>query len=783
MRQYILQTMNYMNRIGFLLAFLFVAHLTSAQVIISGQISKANNENLENVPVYLGGDIEDATLTGADGTYQFTVPAQGNYTVTPYHNGNILNGVSTYDLILMGLLLGDSISFETPYQYIAADIDRSGGVDLQDTLLLRSALLFGIDEFPNNTSWRFIDAAFVFPNPSDPFATAFPDSVVINNLTEDLSNVDFVGVKIGDVSQSGVCVLSVNPCDISCGHIIGNVFHDLNENCLLESSESGLKYWQVKVEGDYTAYGTTNELGDYSIPIFPGEYTVSLIPYNELWEACQISHLVTIEMDGEEVVNFPVKSLVDCPAMVVDIGTPFLRRCFPSKYYVEYCNQGTVTASDASVEVCLDTFLTFLGSSIPHTALGGNVYSFEVGDLEINECGNFIIDVEVSCESVLGQTHCTSAKVFPDSICLPPSVNWDGSDIEVSSTCSEDSLYFEIKNWGDPMTQSVDFIVIEDDMIMRSDDIQLGANDLIALAFPANGSTWRMEVDQSANHPSNIRLSEAVEGCGLNGEGTFSTGFITQFFQFTSSSSEDIDCTENIGAYDPNDKSAIPVGFGEEHLIRENTDLEYKIRFQNTGTDTAFNIVIKDTLSDVLNIESVRPLTSSHPYSFKILGENVIQFSFNNIMLPDSNVNQAASNGFVKFEVAQNLDLPLGTIIENNAAIYFDFNAPIITNTVKHVVGQYFVNITSHSVDRDNPKFEIKVIPNPFSESAILQLEGIHLEQGEFELYNSMGQLMKQQSISGNSFELFREDLSQGLYLFSIKEKGRLLSHGKLMIH
>ena len=468
--------------------------------------------------------------------------------------------------------------------------------------------------------------------------------------------------------------------------------------------------------------------------------------------------------------------------MVVDIGNAFLRRCFDSKYYIEYCNHGTFTATDASVEVNLDSFLTLINSSIPFTALGGNLYSFEVGDLAINECGTFIIDVAVSCDAVLGQTHCTSAKIFPDSLCEPSSIDWDGSDLEINSTCNEDSLYFEITNWGDPMIQSVDFIVIEDDMIMRSDDIQLGANEMVIIAFPANGSTWRMELDQSDNHPYNIRLSETVEGCGLNGAGTFSTGFITQFFQFTSGSTEDIHCTENIGAYDPNDKSAMPTGFGPNNLIRENTDIEYMIRFQNTGTDTAFNVVIRDTLADVLNMASVRPLTSSHSYNYKLLGENVIQFTFSDIMLPDSNVNQVASNGFVKFKVAQVLDLPLGTSIENKAAIYFDFNEPVITNTVKHIVGEYFVNLATHSIDQANVYFDIKVIPNPLEESAMLQLEGINLEQGVFKLYNSVGQLMRQQSISGAQLEFFRKDLNSGLYLFSIEEKGQLLSHGKLMI-
>jgi uncharacterized repeat protein (TIGR01451 family) len=125
---------------------------------------------------------------------------------------------------------------------------------------------------------------------------------------------------------------------------------------------------------------------------------------------------------------------------------------------------------------------------------------------------------------------------------------------------------------------------------------------------------------------------------------------------------------------------------GTTHNILPNQEVEYLIRFQNTGNDTAFTIVIRDTLQSDFDIFSVRSGVSSDNYDFRMYGPRVLEWTFNNIMLPDSNVNEPESHGFIKFTVRQNRDLPIGTLLENSAAIYFDFNPPIITNTYFHTI-------------------------------------------------------------------------------------------------
>ncbi|MEK7257535.1 MAG: cohesin domain-containing protein, partial [Bacteroidota bacterium] len=301
-------------------------------------------------------------------------------------------------------------------------------------------------------------------------------------------------------------------------------------------------------------------------------------------------------------------------------------------------------------------------------------------------------EVLVSCDAALGQAHCSTAEIFPQENCLPPDPLWDGGSLEVSASCDGDSVRFEVQNIGDDMDAPVQYFIIVDDMVQISaDDLQLVSSETKNFSFDANGSTWRIEVDQVANHPGASQPSAFVEGCGVNGNGGFSLGFVNQFPLDDANLNIDRDCQPNIGAFDPNDKRGYPNGYGVAHFIEPGTDVEYMIRFQNTGTDTAFNIVVADTLSPFFDPASVLPGVSSHSYQFELLGENILRFTFKDILLPDSNVNEAGSHGFVKFRISQRADVPIGTTIFGSAAIYFDFNEPVITNTTYHTVGEDYL--------------------------------------------------------------------------------------------
>lgn len=142
------------------------------------------------------------------------------------------------------------------------------------------------------------------------------------------------------------------------------------------------------------------------------------------------------------------------------------------------------------------------------------------------------------------------------------------------------------------------------------------------------------------------------------------------------------------GSYDPNDKAVLPAGEFSPDMIAAGEYLTYTIRFQNTGTDTAFNVHIIDTLSSNLDVTTFEPVSSSHPFSFNLYGTGIVDFIFNNILLPDSNVNEPGSNGYVAYKAKPRGTLDIGEEIHNTAYIYFDFNEPVVTNTVTTIIDE-----------------------------------------------------------------------------------------------
>jgi len=133
-----------------------------------------------NVTVTGGTGAVPAFLTDASGAYGFEVPTNGNYTVTPAKASNVLNGVTTFDLVLISKHILGNQELDSPYKIIAADANASNSITTFDLVLIRQLILNITDEFPTNTSWRFVDKDFVFPNPANPFATTFPET--INNF-------------------------------------------------------------------------------------------------------------------------------------------------------------------------------------------------------------------------------------------------------------------------------------------------------------------------------------------------------------------------------------------------------------------------------------------------------------------------------------------------------------------------------------------------------------------------------------------------------------------------
>ena len=145
------------------------------------------------------------------------------------------------------------------------------------------------------------------------------------------------------------------------------------------------------------------------------------------------------------------------------------------------------------------------------------------------------------------------------------------------------------------------------------------------------------------------------------------------------------DSTSNVlvSSFDPNDKAAT-AKLTPTQVVKGDR-IRYTIRFQNTGTASAINVVVADTLSSLLQAKTLDIIATSHPCKIT-MKDNIVYFEFLNINLPDSFHYKDLSHGFVTFSIKSLSTLTLGNMIPNTASIYFDYNKPVVTNTAKTVI-------------------------------------------------------------------------------------------------
>ncbi len=168
---------------------------------ISGYMRTEILEEVADVMVSVNDDIA-ITSSDEEGYYSVDVAANGDYTLLPEKDINPKNGITTVDVVLIRQhVLGLQV-LNSPYKIIAADVNNTGTVTTSDVVALRRLILGLDDNFSNNTSWRFVDASFDFPNPQNPFESGFPEFININDLDVNVEDANFVAVKIGDINNT-----------------------------------------------------------------------------------------------------------------------------------------------------------------------------------------------------------------------------------------------------------------------------------------------------------------------------------------------------------------------------------------------------------------------------------------------------------------------------------------------------------------------------------------------------------------------------------------------------
>lgn len=230
-----------------------------------------------------------------------------------------------------------------------------------------------------------------------------------------------------------------------------------------------------------------------------------------------------------------------------------------------------------------------------------------------------------------------------------------------------------------------------------------------------------------------------------------------------------------VASYDPNDKMEAHGGKIDINHFNQDDYLFYTIRFQNTGTSNAINIKIEDVLNEQLDESSIRMISASHDYVMERIGNHII-WKFNYIQLPGAIQNEALSNGYLTFKIKVKPGFVVGDIIPNTAAIYFDTNPAILTNTYA----------TEFGVNLGNPDFtsgNIMVYPNPANSHVQISVMDTNESIAGIILYDMLGKTITTKlNVNSKTTAIDVSSLANGVYMIEITTENKLRQVKKLII-
>lgn len=585
--------------------------------------------------------------------------------------------------------------------------------------------------------------------------------------------------------------------------ISGTVFKDADASCTRQLTEAGIHNMNIVAQPGNN-YSITDASGTYALKVDTGayQYTVKqlLNPIQQQLYVNTCTGQHSIPLTGSEKmvsdINFADKlNPITCPLLYVDVQNTVRRRCYGGLTKIKYANYGTASESNVTIVV------TYPEHNIPKSSIpawqsqSNKILTYNIGTLNPGQEGFITIADSISClsESILGLTQCIKVEITPVRNCVVPPM-WDHSDIEITQLCRADSSVFLIKNVGTgDMDAARNFNLFVNDTIIYSSTFLLESNSAVSISYPANGKSIRVAAEQHADFPFPSHPSLATQSCNsttiVNPVHTPLTNLPMDDRSFYVAYS----CLPIIGSFDPNHKSVSPSGYGNENYINKNDKLTYTIQFQNVGTDTAFKVVVVDTLDADLDIETLLVESSSHPFTYTLSGRGapVLKFSFDPIVLTDSTSNLSKSQGFVSYSIYPKEDITEGTLLLNKAYIFFDYNSPIITNeTMLTIRNEYIQDLSKGSavsvrngvitstVSRSNEN--VFVYPNPTKDN--LHIRANHTNLKNVQIINLAGTTLINETISGNESNIKTNTLSPGIYFYLIADERGNTSQGKIII-
>ncbi len=236
-----------------------------------------------------------------------------------------------------------------------------------------------------------------------------------------------------------------------------------------------------------------------------------------------------------------------------------------------------------------------------------------------------------------------------------------------------------------------------------------------------------------------------------------------------------------VNSYDPNDKTEAHGAHLNTQQLNDGEYLYYTIRFQNTGNVYANNIVIRDTLSDKLDWNTLEMIATSHySYLFEVKNKNILSWTFPDINLPDSTTDEPNSHGYITFRIKPIDGLSVNDVINNRASIFFDFNPAIITNTVTTSIIEARISLV-----KNNEIKSIKLYPSPTSDLITLDIDIKQSGNYHLQLFDLSGNMLLNENFKLNSGKSLKQvslqNLSAGMYLIGLSSDKNEVYSGKIL--
>lgn len=572
--------------------------------------------------------------------------------------------------------------------------------------------------------------------------------------------------------------------------ITGTVYED-SGGCTYNSGDTPLAGWVVEAEsGGNAIYATTDNTGHYSFVVPYGTYNVSAqTPAN--WLPCgSSSQTVTLGSNTacSMQVDIGMEPDFDCALLDLDLSIICLVPCSTSTYHLNYHNIGTATAYDPVISFVAGPYITVDWSSEPWlTPQSGGIYDFHLDSVPAGASGWIAIAVTVDCNPNLIDFSVCSGAIHDASQCCLDYDAYGGAQIELAAQCvNNDSIEFQIKNTGaGNMVGDLDYFILQDDIIYAIDNFNLPSQGVEIVRVDATSHTYRLEAEQEPAHPYLPAPAISVEGCGGAVQSEVSVGYSDILENGDQIPSIDFTCTPITEDCSCNQMYGSPLGVGVAHYITAEEQLEYTIRFQNQGSVIGQDLVIIDTLPAELDPMSIIKGEASHNFNFDVYSGGIVKWEMKDINLVPGTPGTMENSGFVKFTVGLKPNLPVGTVVKNQAHIHFDAAQGIATNEVFHTIGERFVDflIPIGIDDIKNPEHMVSIFPNPFSESTTLEIQGLEASQVYIEIYDMEGRLV-QQDVANSKYiiQIHRKGMADGMYTYKVIADGEFIGTGKLIV-